>query len=62
MTNKDVIQRTDDNILGTYKRFPIALERGENTRRSTTLTASNISTFPAESASARSAAATKPGF
>ncbi|MEZ4626994.1 MAG: acetylornithine/succinylornithine family transaminase [Eubacteriales bacterium] len=30
MTNKDVIQRTDDNILGTYKRFPVALERGEN--------------------------------
>lgn len=30
MTNQDVIRMTDDNILGTYKRFPIALERGEN--------------------------------
>ena len=30
MTNKDVIQRTDAYILGTYKRFPVALEQGEN--------------------------------
>ena len=30
MTNQDVIQLTDAYILGTYKRFPIALERGEN--------------------------------
>ena len=30
MTNQDVIQLTDHNILGTYKRFPVALERGEN--------------------------------
>lgn len=30
MTNQDVMQLTDENILGTYKRFPVALERGEN--------------------------------
>lgn len=30
MTNQDVIQLTDEHILGTYKRFPIALECGEN--------------------------------
>ena len=30
MTNQDVIQLTDEYILGTYKRFPVALERGEN--------------------------------
>jgi len=30
MTNHDVIQQTDDYILGTYKRFPVALESGEN--------------------------------
>ena len=30
MTNQDVIQLTDENILGTYKRFPVALESGEN--------------------------------
>jgi len=30
MTNQDVIQLTDDNILGTYKHFPVALESGEN--------------------------------
>ena len=30
MTNLDVIQLTDENILGTYKRFPVALESGEN--------------------------------
>ncbi len=30
MTNQDVIRMTDDNILGTYKRFPVALEHGEN--------------------------------
>lgn len=30
MTNNDVIRMTDENILGTYARFPVALERGEN--------------------------------
>ena len=30
MTNQDVIQLTDEHILGTYKRFPVALARGEN--------------------------------
>ena len=30
MTNQDVMQLTDDYILGTYKRFPVALESGEN--------------------------------
>ena len=30
MTNQDVIQRTDEYTLGTYKRFPVALESGEN--------------------------------
>ncbi len=30
MTNQDVIQLTDAHILGTYKRFPVALEQGEN--------------------------------
>jgi acetylornithine/N-succinyldiaminopimelate aminotransferase len=30
MTNQDVMQLTDEHILGTYKRFPVALERGEN--------------------------------
>ncbi|NLI53570.1 MAG: acetylornithine/succinylornithine family transaminase [Clostridiales bacterium] len=30
MTNQDVIRLTDDYTLGTYKRFPVALERGEN--------------------------------
>ena len=30
MTNQDVIQLTDENILGTYKRFAVALESGEN--------------------------------
>jgi acetylornithine/N-succinyldiaminopimelate aminotransferase len=30
MTNHDVIQQTDDYILGTYRRFPVALESGEN--------------------------------
>ncbi len=30
MTNQDVMQLTDEYILGTYKRFPVALERGEN--------------------------------
>lgn len=30
MTNQDVIQLTDTYVLGTYKRFPVALERGEN--------------------------------
>lgn len=30
MTNQDVMQCTDDYILGSYKRFPVALESGEN--------------------------------
>ena len=30
MTNQEVIQLTDEYVLGTYKRFPVALERGEN--------------------------------
>ncbi|MEA4915443.1 MAG: acetylornithine/succinylornithine family transaminase [Christensenella sp.] len=30
MTNQDVIQLTDESILGTYKRFPVALEQGKN--------------------------------
>lgn len=30
MTNQDVMQLTEDYILGTYKRFPVALESGEN--------------------------------
>lgn len=30
MTNQDVIQLTDEYILGSYKRFPVALEHGEN--------------------------------
>ena len=30
MTNQDVMQLTEDYILGTYKRFSVALERGEN--------------------------------
>ena len=30
MTNQDVMQLTDEFILGTYKRFPVALESGEN--------------------------------
>ncbi len=30
MTNQDVIQLTNEYILGTYKRFPVALDRGEN--------------------------------
>jgi len=30
MTNRDVIILTDEYILGTYRRFPVALERGEN--------------------------------
>ena len=30
MTNHDVMQMTDEYILGTYKRFPVALESGEN--------------------------------
>ncbi len=30
MTSSDVIHLTDENILGTYTRFPVALERGEN--------------------------------
>ena len=30
MTNQDVMQLTDDYILGTYKRFPVALESGAN--------------------------------
>ncbi|MDD4312012.1 MAG: acetylornithine/succinylornithine family transaminase [Eubacteriales bacterium] len=30
MTNHDVMQQTDEFILGTYKRFPVALESGEN--------------------------------
>ena len=30
MTNQDVMQMTEDYILGTYKRFPVALESGEN--------------------------------
>ena len=30
MTNQDVIQLTDECILNSYKRFPIALERGEH--------------------------------
>ncbi|MEA5048023.1 MAG: acetylornithine/succinylornithine family transaminase [Eubacteriales bacterium] len=29
MTNQDVIQLTNEYILGTYKRFPVALDRGE---------------------------------
>ena len=32
MTNQDVIQLTDEYILGTYKRFPVALEHGENAK------------------------------
>ena len=30
MTNQDVMQQTEDYILSTYKRFPVALESGEN--------------------------------
>ena len=30
MNNHDVMQMTEDYILGTYKRFPVALESGEN--------------------------------
>ena len=30
MTNHDVMQMTEDYILGTYKRFPVALESGVN--------------------------------
>ncbi len=30
MTNQDVIRLTDGYTLGTYKRFPVALERGNN--------------------------------
>ena len=30
MTNQDVIQLTNESILNSYKRFPIALERGEH--------------------------------
>ncbi|HML68615.1 MAG TPA: acetylornithine/succinylornithine family transaminase [Clostridia bacterium] len=30
MTNHDVMQMTEDYILGTYQRFPVALESGEN--------------------------------
>ena len=30
MTNQDVMQRTNEHILGTYTRFPVALESGEN--------------------------------
>ena len=29
MTNQDVIQLTNEYILDTYKRFPVALDRGE---------------------------------
>ncbi len=30
MTNQDVIQLTNEYILDSYKRFPVALERGEH--------------------------------
>lgn len=30
MTNQDVMQLTDEYILGSYKRFPVALESGDN--------------------------------
>lgn len=30
MNNHDVMQMTEEYILGTYKRFPVALESGEN--------------------------------
>lgn len=30
MTNHDIMQMTEDYILGTYQRFPVALESGEN--------------------------------
>lgn len=30
MNNHDVMQMTEDYILGTYQRFPVALESGEN--------------------------------
>ncbi len=30
MTSEEIIQLTDEYVLGTYKRFPVALERGEN--------------------------------
>ncbi len=28
MTNEEVVRLTDENIMGTYKRFPVAIERG----------------------------------
>ena len=30
MTNQDVMQLTNEYILDSYKRFPVALERGEH--------------------------------
>lgn len=30
MTNQEIMQLTDEYVLGTYQRFPVALERGEN--------------------------------
>jgi len=32
MTNEEIIRITEENILSTYTRFPVAIERGEGAR------------------------------